>query len=148
MSYDMTDAVRELDLPLVEKAVMYALAWHCNGQTGQCNPGIEALIKTTGASRRTIIRARKRLREMGLIDYKETNGRVSNWYKLNIQQCQSDTVNSVRESTNGVRETPKQGSNKEVNKELKPTEDKKRKASPKRARMGNHQLKNNGSRKP
>ena len=68
--------VYALDLPLVPKAVLLALAWHANARE-QCWPSIKALSADTGAKDRAIRSAIKFLETAGLIavqrKYRTTN---------------------------------------------------------------------------
>lgn len=48
-------------------AICAALVWHCNLDTGQCYPGIERIGHETGYSRRAVLKALKRLEDVGYI---------------------------------------------------------------------------------
>lgn len=59
--------IRELDLTTPQKATAYALATYVNGDGSNAHPGIDKLMKATGASRSTVIRALTALESEGLI---------------------------------------------------------------------------------
>ena len=60
--------VRKLDLPSAVKCTAYALATYLDGKTGMnAHPGTPALIKATGLSKPTLLKAMQKLEEEGLI---------------------------------------------------------------------------------
>jgi hypothetical protein len=63
----MQSAAYAIPLPPVPKAVLNALAWHHNAQTGRCDPSVATLCADTGFKELAIRRALKLLRTNGLI---------------------------------------------------------------------------------
>ena len=60
--------IRELDLPSAVKCTAYALATFLDGKTGMnAHPGTPALMKATGLSNATLLKAMERLEKEGLI---------------------------------------------------------------------------------
>ncbi|WP_415715378.1 helix-turn-helix domain-containing protein [Roseibium sp.] len=60
-------------LSAAAKRVAAAIIDHFNKRTGQCDPGINRLVKLLGMSRATVIRATETLNELGFIE-KESHG--------------------------------------------------------------------------
>jgi hypothetical protein len=66
--FDWERLIRELDLPSAVKCTAYALATFLDGKTGMnAHPGTPALIKATGLSKPTLLKAMQRLEKEGLI---------------------------------------------------------------------------------
>lgn len=64
-------------------AVLHALSWHHNGETGQCDPSKGQLADECSLSRRAVIDAVAELVEMGLISEAGRAGQASG-YTLHI----------------------------------------------------------------
>lgn len=66
--FDWERLIRELDLPSAVKCTAYALATFLDGKTGMnAHPGTPALVKATGLSKPTLLKAMERLEKEGLI---------------------------------------------------------------------------------
>ncbi len=83
------------------KKVLGVLIDHHNLRTGQCNPSLARLSLLTGCDRRTVMRARNQLRELGLIVWDDgVGGRgLSSRYTIDFEQLgmeahQYESVNS------------------------------------------------------
>ena len=59
--------IRELPLSLAEKCTAYALATFVNPDGTNAHPGIDRLVRATGSSKSTVLRALESLEGMGFI---------------------------------------------------------------------------------
>lgn len=88
-------AMRQTGIKPAAKIVLYWLADHHNGETGQCNPSINRLAKCCEMSRRSVENNLQSLQEAGLIKiinrFREQGGKTSNIYTLCM--IESDTQN-------------------------------------------------------
>ena len=88
-------AMRQTGIKPASKIVLYWLADHHNGETGQCNPSISRLAKCCEMSRRSVENNLQSLQEAGLIKiinrFREQGGKTSNIYTLCM--VGSDTQN-------------------------------------------------------
>lgn len=96
MSHYMTAlAMRQKDLKPGAKIVLYWLADHHNGETGQCNPSINRLAECCEMSRRSVENHISSLEASGLIEvqaqYRTRGGKAANSYTLRLSD--SDTQN-------------------------------------------------------
>jgi len=96
MSHYMTAlAMSQAGLKPATKIVLYWLADHHNGETGQCNPSISRLSKCCEMSRRSVENHLAELVRLGLVVRKsmrrDKGGKTSNAYVLNL--LQSDAQN-------------------------------------------------------
>ena len=96
MSHLMTAlAMRQTGIKPAAKIILYWLADHHNGETGQCNPSINRLAKCCEMSRRSVENNLQSLQEAGLIKiinrFREQGGKTSNIYTLCM--VESDTQN-------------------------------------------------------
>jgi hypothetical protein len=66
--------IRELDLPLTVKCAAYALATYVNGDGRNAHPGVQNLMKATGMSRASILRALSALELEGFIVVRSQGG--------------------------------------------------------------------------
>ena len=84
-------AMRQTGIKPAAKIVLYWLADHHNGETGQCNPSINRLAKCCEMSRRSVENHLQTLQDAGLIKvsnkFREQGGQTSNIYTL----CMIDT---------------------------------------------------------
>ena len=89
-----------------EHHVLGYLAVAENAKTCQCNPGIGTIMKHTGLSRMSVIRAIKGLEEKGYITVVRSNtpnsGRLSNGYILNVTDA---ALTSATETLPSATET-------------------------------------------
>lgn len=73
------------NLSAAAKRVAAAIVDHFNKRTGQCDPGINRLVKLLGMSRATVIRATETLNELGFIEKQSHGGKshraayIPNW---------------------------------------------------------------------
>ncbi|MBO6892849.1 MAG: helix-turn-helix domain-containing protein [Roseibium sp.] len=73
------------DLSAAARRVAAAIIDHFNKKTGQCDPGINRLVKLLGMSRATVIRATETLNELGFIEKQSHGGKshraayIPNW---------------------------------------------------------------------
>lgn len=96
MSHYMTAlAMKQKGLKPSEKIVLYWLADHYNGETGDCFPSIDRLAKCCEMSRRSVENQLKSLEGMGFVTReqrrRDEGGKTSNRYILNLNE--SDTQN-------------------------------------------------------
>jgi hypothetical protein len=56
-----------MELPPVVKCTAYALATYVNGDGSNAHPGVELLMKATGSSRSSVLRALEILQELELV---------------------------------------------------------------------------------
>ena len=87
MSHYMTAlAMKQKGLKPAAKIVLYWIADHHNGETGQCNPSIKRLAECCEMSRRSVENHITALANAGLIEvknaYRENGGKTSNSYTL------------------------------------------------------------------
>lgn len=87
MSHYMTAlAMRQQGLKPAAKIVLYWIADHHNGETGQCNPSIARIASCSEMSRRSVEAHISALEEAGLISvtqcYRDKGGKTSNSYTL------------------------------------------------------------------
>jgi DNA-binding transcriptional ArsR family regulator len=73
MSWSHINAIRELELPPVDKLVLYAIASRANGQ-GECWPSIDTLAKDAGLARRTVQYHLSALMDSGMVSRVERRG--------------------------------------------------------------------------
>ena len=101
MSHYMTAlAMKQKGLKPATKIVLYWLADHHNGETGECFPSINRLADVCEMSRRSVEGHLEVLETLGLIQrvnqYRETGGKTSNKYILGLSENiseQDDTQN-------------------------------------------------------
>lgn len=91
MSHYMTAlAMKQKGLKPSAKIVLYWLADHHNGETGQCNPSFRRLSECCEMSRRSIIDHIAALEELGLVTVehcrREKGGKSANKYRLNLTE--------------------------------------------------------------
>jgi hypothetical protein len=96
MSHYMTAlAMRQAGLKPAAKIVLYWIADHHNGETGQCNPSIARIAACSEMSRRSVEAQISILAEAGLISvtpcYRDKGGKTSNSYTLSL--VESDVQN-------------------------------------------------------
>ena len=79
-------AMKQRGLKPAAKIVLYWLADHHNGETGQCNPSINRLAKCCEMSRRSVENHLQDLASMGLIQIhnqtRDVGGKTANFYVL------------------------------------------------------------------
>lgn len=79
-------AMRQVGLKPAAKIVLYWLADHHNGETGQCNPSIKRLADRCEMSRRSVENHLQTLKESGLIsirnECRDKGGKTANSYTL------------------------------------------------------------------
>ena len=126
---DAYAASRSLHLRLAENALLVALAFHKNDQTGLCFPSFEALIEETGMNLRTLRGALKRLVELGLVSYSRERIGAPTHYTMRFPTVQNCTVQKSTVQIYTVQNCTSQGAvltpdtvqkctpNKEVNRE-------------------------------
>ena len=95
MSHYMTAlAMKQKGLKPATKIVLYWLADHHNGETGECFPSINRLAEVCEMSRRSVEGHLETLETLGLIQrvnqYRETGGKTSNKYILGLSGTLSD----------------------------------------------------------
>lgn len=101
MSHYMTAlAMKQKGLKPATKIVLYWLADHHNGETGECFPSIKRLADVCEMSRRSVEGHLDILETLGLIQrvnqYRDTGGKTSNKYILGLSENlseQDDTQN-------------------------------------------------------
>ena len=101
MSHYMTAlAMKQKGLKPATKIVLYWLADHHNGETGECFPSINRLADVCEMSRRSVEAHLETLETLGLIQrvnqYRDTGGKTSNKYILGLSENvseQDDTQN-------------------------------------------------------
>ena len=101
MSHYMTAlAMKQKGLKPATKIVLYWLADHHNGETGECFPSINRLAEVCEMSRRSVEGHLETLETLGLIhrvnQYRDTGGKTSNKYILGLSGTlseQDDTQN-------------------------------------------------------
>ena len=101
MSHYMTAlAMKQKGLKPATKIVLYWLADHHNGETGECFPSINRLADVCEMSRRSVEGHLEALEKLGLIQrvnqYRDTGGKTSNKYILRLSKNvseQSDAQN-------------------------------------------------------
>ena len=76
-------AISEKASPM-EVAVYSWLCYYANYKAQDCFPSVATLAKHAGVSRRTIMRALKRLEELRAVSIERTNGKVSVYKLLNV----------------------------------------------------------------
>ena len=91
MSHYMTAlAMKQVGLKPATKIVLYWIADHHNGETGQCNPSISRLAKCCEMSRRSVEAHISTLEDKGLVSRRsmrrDQGGKTSNEYTLHIIQ--------------------------------------------------------------
>ena len=59
--------IRELELSAAQKVTAYAMATYVNGDGTNAHPGVNGLMKATGLSRSSVLRALEALESDGLI---------------------------------------------------------------------------------
>ncbi len=79
------------DLDKVEKALLIALAIHCNNKTGQCDPSISTLCRDTGWSNSSILRACRNLEKRGFL-VADKAYRNSNKYSFVVEKFDLSSV--------------------------------------------------------
>ena len=89
MSHYMTAlAMKQPNLKPATKIVLYWLADHHNGETGECFPGIKRLAELCEMSRRSVETHITSLEEAGLVkriaQYRNTGGKTTNKYLLEL----------------------------------------------------------------
>lgn len=92
-------------LPSPEKPVLTTLAWHANGQDGRCHPSDATLARETGFRRETVVRARLRLRALGLIDWKRGGRERPNRYVLHLDRSAAESHHERDVVTDDVTES-------------------------------------------
>ena len=87
--------MRQAGLKPAAKIVLYWIADHHNGETGQCNPSIARIASCSEMSRRSVEAHISALEEAGLISvtqcYRDKGGKTSNSYTLCL--AESDAQN-------------------------------------------------------
>lgn len=98
------------DIPATRRMVLLALAECHNGQTGQCNPSFDELVRMTGMKRDTITSSIRGLEQSGLMTINRGHG-VKSSYQLAIQtSAEMVTSPEIRTSPeNGLGVVPKSG---------------------------------------
>lgn len=91
------------------KLTLLALANCHNENTGQCNPSIAYISKTTGLNKKTIISALEQLEEMGLIVPKKQNGKGSHYRLLTSTENGTGAQGSMANKTGTKNGTTKNG---------------------------------------
>ena len=106
MRSDMVIAAQQsTELDKLEKAVMIALAIHCNSKSGQCNPAIPTLCKDTGWGRTSIIQALGSLESKHWIETRKKH-RNSNQYDLMSEPLAKNSSSPSAEPHQSVMRTP------------------------------------------
>lgn len=82
-----------------ERAVLVCIAFHARDESQEAWPSVDLMARETSLSRRSVIRARDRLSERGVILLDRSRGRHSNTYRLVTQPCQADTVQPCHADT-------------------------------------------------
>jgi hypothetical protein len=107
-------ALAYLGLKESERKLMLLLICFCNSQTGQCNPSELTLAAVLDVRPETIFLAKKRLRELGLIDWESDGSRAGcrysiAWDKLEAARDDSDRrVQEIKTRDRAKRERRKQ----------------------------------------
>jgi len=96
MSHYMTAlAMKQPNLKPATKIVLYWLADHHNGETGECFPGIKRLAELCEMSRRSVETHITSLEEAGLVkriaQYRNTGGKTTNKYLLELSGTPEDS---------------------------------------------------------
>jgi DNA-binding transcriptional MocR family regulator len=99
MSHFMTAlAMKQRGLKPAAKIVLYWLADHHNGETGECFPSIARLADVCEMSRRSVEIQLATLEEAGLIartnQFRTTGGKTSNKYTLRLAQTEMDNCDA------------------------------------------------------
>jgi len=94
MSIQAMEWAWQQDVAPLEKLVLLAIAWNCNGKTGACFPGANGIAERTGLQRRSLRRLIVELEKEKLLGrsprYREDGGQTSNDYVLKIPPGHSD----------------------------------------------------------
>ena len=72
--FDWERLIRELELPLTVKCAAYALATYVNGDGRNAHPGVANLMKATGMSRASVLRALSALENEGFVIVRSQGG--------------------------------------------------------------------------
>lgn len=97
MSIPAIKAAMEAPIKGAEKAVLIALAWHLNAETGQCDPSAGTLMLNSGVSLPTLRLAMKRLEAAGYIRKTEHKG-ARNSFEITIPSKDSNPVKNFTPS--------------------------------------------------
>ena len=97
MSHYMTAlAMKQKGLKPAAKIVLYWLADHHNGETGQCNPSINRLAKCCEMSRRSVENHIAALVDVGLLKvenaFRDKGGKTSNSYTLMLDDTDAQNL--------------------------------------------------------
>jgi DNA-binding transcriptional regulator YhcF (GntR family) len=77
------------------KLVLISIVRHRNSRTGLCCPSIQRLMLLTGFTKRTILRATKTLRDLGILSWERGYGHgVSNRYTINLPELEAYRVDT------------------------------------------------------
>lgn len=92
------------------KAVVVALAYKLNDESGQCNPSVDTLAEMTDLNRKTVMPALDWLRTEGVISFDPRNRRGRN-YTLNLDSYspKNGTLNKQGDASRIPEQSPKNG---------------------------------------
>jgi len=105
-------AMRQTGIKPAAKIVLYWLADHHNGETGQCNPSINRLARYCEMSRRAVENHLQSLQDAGLIKiktkFREQGGQTSNTYarcmdERDAQKLRTPPAKSAHPPTQNLR---------------------------------------------
>jgi len=95
MAWQHIHLVRELDLPHVEKLVLFALASRVN-ESGECWPSLATLRKDTGLAQRTVQYRLRSLIARGLVSCEERRGTTTILRLRLCERCDSAAQSGVQ----------------------------------------------------
>ena len=95
MAWQHSHLVRELDLPHVEKLVLFALASRVN-ESGECWPSLATLRKDTGLAQRTVQYRLRSLIARGLVSCEERRGTTTILRLRLCERCDSAAQSGVQ----------------------------------------------------
>ena len=102
MAWQYIHLVRELDLPHVEKLVLFALASRVD-ESGECWPSLATLRKDTGLAQRTVQYRLRSLVARGLVSCEERRGATTVLRLYLCEPCRSAAPAAVQNTDAKVR---------------------------------------------
>jgi hypothetical protein len=100
MANKFTDATFNAELPMLEKSVLYVLAYRSNNDTGECWTSYNSIARYAGIARSSAEKGVKALLDRGLISIvgkREVRaGKQVNIYKLNLEKIHALAITARR----------------------------------------------------